>query len=69
MWIGRNVSKDLKLVLVAKSIELGVIIYQVMLEMPGATVGTGRRSNASYIGINPMAMSGNRHHIYATDPS
>ena len=33
------------------------------------TVKIGRKSNASYIGINPMAASGSRHYIHATDLS
>jgi hypothetical protein len=67
--MGRNVSKDLKLVLVARPIELNVMVCQVMPKMPGMTVGTGRRSHASYMGINPMAANDNRHHVYATNLS
>ena len=67
--MGRNILKSLKLVLVARPMELGIIVYQVMPKMPGAIVRTGRRNNTSYIGINPMAASGIRYYIYITNPS
>ena len=65
--MGRNILKSLKSVLVARPIESGIIAYQVMPKIPGATVRTGRRSNISYIGINPIVVSGIRYYIYATD--
>ena len=37
--------------------------------MLGVIVRTGRRSNVSYIGINPIVASGIRYHVYAADPS
>jgi len=67
--MGRNILKGLKLVLVTRPIELGVIVYQVMPKIPGVTVRTGKRSNASYIRINPMAASGSGYYIYATNLS
>ena len=40
-----------------------------MPKMPRATVGTGRRSNTSYIKINFMAASSSKYYIYATNLS
>ena len=37
--------------------------------MPRATVGIGRKSNTSYIGINPIVASSSGHYIYTTNPS
>ena len=53
----------------ARPIKLGVIVCQVMPKMLGATVRTGRKSNAFYIGINPITASSNGYHVHATDLS
>jgi len=36
--------------------------------MLGVVVRIGRRSNAPYIGVNFVAISSNRHYVYAADP-
>ena len=53
----------------AGPMESGIIAYQVIPKILGATVRTGRRNNASYIGINPMAASGIGYYIYTTNLS
>ena len=53
----------------ARPIELGIIVYQVVPKILGVIVGIGRRSNISYIGINPIAASSIRYYVYAADPS
>ena len=61
--------KGLKLVLVARPIKLNIIACQVMPKIPRVIVGIGRRSNTSYIGINPIVVSSSGYYIHATNPS
>ena len=69
MQTRKNVLKSLKLILVARFIESSIMVYQLVSKMPEATVGTERRGNVFYIGVNLIAASNSRYHFYAIDLS
>ena len=71
-WIsrtGRNVLESLKLILVARTIGLDIVVYKVVPIILGATVKIGRRGYIPYVGVHLIVASNSRHYIYAAKPS
>ena len=67
--MGRNILKNLKLILVAGTIGLDIVACQVMPIMLGTAVGTVRKSNIPYIGVYFVVISNSRYYIYANNLS
>ena len=62
-----NILKNLKLILVAKPMELGIVICQVMSKMLKVIIRIGRKNDTPYIGVNFIAISSSKYHIYAAN--
>ena len=67
--MGRNVLENLKLILVARTIGLDIVVYKVVPIILGAIVRIGKRGYIPYVGVYLIAASNSRYYIYAAKPS
>ena len=63
--MGRNILKNLKLILVAKTIGLDIIACQVMPIILKTAVRIVRRNDTPYMGVHFVVISNSRYYVYA----
>ena len=64
-----DILKGFKLILVARTIGLDIIAYQVMPVILGAADRIEKRGNIPHIEVHFMAASSSKYYIYAANPS
>ena len=69
MRIGGNILNDFKLILVARTIELDIIIYYVVSIILEVTGRIKRGGNIPYIGVHLIAVSSSRYCVYTINLS